>query len=151
MYPHAPCQLTGGWCRQVRSEAAAVHARVTAAAGRGLARSLKQLAGPWWVAQHDEYAEAARRSAAAFQTCFPGPKAKEAVAFCHSQVTALAGVHCVHCVHGAAGWQGCCGACIQPAYLDASGRHSLTAVTALLLRQAYIRITHIRVSARPCS
>ena len=80
-----------------------MHARITAAAGRGLARSLKQVAGPWWVAQHDEYAEAARRSSAAFQTCFPGPKAKEAVAFCHSQVGALIRFHWAHCSNGAAG------------------------------------------------
>ena len=63
-----------------------MHAHVTAAAGRGLARSLKQLSGAWWVAQHDEYGEAARRSTAAFETCFPGSKAKEALAFCHTQV-----------------------------------------------------------------
>ena len=74
-------------CRQVRSEAAAVHAQITAAAGRGLARSLKQLSGSWWAAQHDEHAEAARSSAGAFQACFPGPKAKEALLFCHSQVS----------------------------------------------------------------
>ena len=76
--------------RQVRSEAAAVHARITAAAGRALARSFRQLSGAWWVAQHDEHAEAARRSCAAFQTCFPGPKAREALTFCHSQVCSRA-------------------------------------------------------------
>ena len=72
--------------RQVRWEAAVVNGVVTAGAGRGLAPTLKQIVGPWWLAQFDLYPDAARRSKAAFDTCFPGAKAREALLFCRAQV-----------------------------------------------------------------
>ena len=67
-------------------ETAVVHEVVVTSAGRALANSLKQLAGPWWLAQSDPYGEAARRSRACYQSCFPGVKALEALLFCRAQV-----------------------------------------------------------------
>ena len=84
-----PGQLTYPACSLVRSEAAAVQACLATGAGRGLAPSLKQLCGPWWAAQHDEHAETARRSSSAFQACFPGRKAREALQFCQPQARRL--------------------------------------------------------------
>lgn len=64
-----------------------VHHTMVTAAGRALALSLKQLAGPWWLAQHDPYAEAARTSQAAYHSCFAGPKTLESLLFCRAQVS----------------------------------------------------------------
>ena len=70
----------------MRLEAAAVHEAIATAAGRALAPSLRQIAGAWWLAQFDPYAEVARRSKAAFQACFPGAKGRDALLFTRSQV-----------------------------------------------------------------
>lgn len=57
------------------------------AVGRGLARAIRTLAGPWWLAAADgHHPEAAKTAAAAFKETFPGPKAAEALRFCHTQV-----------------------------------------------------------------
>lgn len=53
--------------RAVRSEAAATLGCLVAALGKGLAPSLKQLMGPWWLAMHDPYGEAAATSRGALQ------------------------------------------------------------------------------------
>ncbi|KAG2437620.1 hypothetical protein HYH02_011259 [Chlamydomonas schloesseri] len=58
--------------RAVRSEAAATLSAFVAAAGKATAPHLRALMGPWWLAQHDPYAEAAMQSRAAFSAAFPG-------------------------------------------------------------------------------
>ena len=57
------------------------------AVGRGLARAIRTLAGPWWLAAADgHHPEAAKTAAAAFKETFPGRKAAEALRYCHTQV-----------------------------------------------------------------
>jgi hypothetical protein len=55
-------------------------------AGRTLAKALRTLAGPWWLAQSDPYPDCARSASAAFKSVFPGPKHREALLFCRGQV-----------------------------------------------------------------
>ncbi|KAK9831453.1 hypothetical protein WJX81_006515 [Elliptochloris bilobata] len=72
--------------RAVRTEASAVLGALAAGVGRGLAAALRPLAGPWWLAQFDPAAEAARAARGAFQAAFPGARQREALLFCRAQV-----------------------------------------------------------------
>lgn len=56
-------------------------------AGRTLAKALKNLAGPWWLAQADPDPDCSSTFKAAFFVVFPAAKQREALTFCRSQVT----------------------------------------------------------------
>ena len=58
--------------------------------GKGLAPFLKPLAGAWWLAQFDPHSDAAAAARQAFQAAFPGPRQREALAFCRQQVCSMA-------------------------------------------------------------
>ncbi len=75
-------------CRAVRTEASAVLGALAGGVGRGLAAALRPLAGPWWLAQFDPAAEAARAARGAFQAAFPGARQREALLFCRAQARA---------------------------------------------------------------
>ena len=81
-----PPALEQNLYRAVRTEASAVLDALAAGVGRGLAAALRPLSGPWWLAQFDPAAEAARAARGAFQTAFPGPRQREALLFCRTQV-----------------------------------------------------------------
>lgn len=70
----------------VRAEASAVLKDLVTGVGKGLAPFLKPLAGAWWLAQFDPHSDAAAAARQAFQAAFPGPKQREALAFCRQQV-----------------------------------------------------------------
>lgn len=53
---------------------------------RNIAPYLKQLAGPWFVAQCDTYAPAASAATVAFNEAFPPQKLADAVAFCQEEI-----------------------------------------------------------------
>jgi hypothetical protein len=70
----------------VRAEAAAAMGAFAAAAGRGLAPSVRAVVPPWLLAQHDPRAEVAAVARAAFEASFPGAKGPEAVRYCRAEV-----------------------------------------------------------------
>ena len=76
--------------RAVRLEAVLLLGALVQLVGRGLARALRALAGPWALAQADCHAEAAKTARAAFRDTFPGAKAREALLFTRTQVGACA-------------------------------------------------------------
>ena len=75
--------------RGVRAEACLAMGAVAAAAGRGLAPSLKALLPPWYLAQYDGHAEVAAAAAATLREAFPGAKERGAVMFCRAEVSWL--------------------------------------------------------------
>lgn len=72
--------------RSVRAEASQVMAAAALAAGRGIAPDLRSLVGPWWLARHDAYGEAAAAARLGFQAAFPGPKEREALLYGRAEV-----------------------------------------------------------------
>lgn len=72
--------------RAVRLEACALLGVLAACAGRSLAKALRTLAGPWWLAQSDPHPDCAQSASAAFHSVFPGPKEREALVFFKDQV-----------------------------------------------------------------
>lgn len=77
--------------RSVRMETASFMAVLAPMAGRTLAKALKSLAGPWWLAQADPDPDCSSTFKAAFLEVFPAAKQREALTFCRNQVT----VYCV--------------------------------------------------------
>eukprot|EP00891_Asterochloris_glomerata_P008818 jgi/Astpho2/8818/Aster-x0370 len=73
----------------VRVEASAVLKKLVTGVGKGLAPFLKPLAGAWWLAQFDPHNDAAAAARQAFQAAFPGPKQREALAFCRQQILTM--------------------------------------------------------------
>ena len=57
--------------------------------GRDLAPYLKQLLGPWLVAQCDPYAPAATAAKQAFNSAFPPAKQTNALVFCKQVIIAV--------------------------------------------------------------
>lgn len=67
-------------------EACIILGMLASMAGRSLVKALKQLMGPWCLAQADPHSETAKNASAAFRQVFPGMKSKEAVALYRIQV-----------------------------------------------------------------
>lgn len=58
-------------------------------AGRKLAPFLRVLLPSWWLARFDSHADAAAAAERALRDAFPGPKQREALLFCRSEVLAI--------------------------------------------------------------
>lgn len=71
---------------RVREAAHVAHRSVVLKVKRNIAPYLKQLAGPWFVAQCDTYAPAASAATMAFNEAFPPNKLSEAIAFCQEEI-----------------------------------------------------------------
>ncbi|XP_034232705.1 E3 ubiquitin-protein ligase listerin [Thrips palmi] len=71
---------------RVREAAHIAHRSVVSKVKRNIAPYLKQLAGPWFVAQCDTYAPAASAATMAFNEAFPPNKLSEAIAFCQEEI-----------------------------------------------------------------
>ena len=73
-------------------EACIILGMLASMAGRSLVKALKQLMGPWCLAQADPHSETAKNACAAFRQVFPGMKSKEAIALYKTQVRTASGV-----------------------------------------------------------
>ncbi|XP_026292154.1 E3 ubiquitin-protein ligase listerin [Frankliniella occidentalis] len=71
---------------RVREASHVAHRSVVSKVKRNIAPYLKQLAGPWFVAQCDTYAPAASAATLAFNEAFPPKKMSEAIAFCQEEI-----------------------------------------------------------------
>ena len=71
---------------RVREAAHIAHRAVLTKVKRNIAPYLKQLSGPWFVAQCDTYAPAASAASVAFNETFPAQKMSEAIAFCQEEI-----------------------------------------------------------------
>ncbi|KAK3915910.1 E3 ubiquitin-protein ligase listerin [Frankliniella fusca] len=71
---------------RVREASHVAHRSVVSKVKRNIAPYLKQLAGPWFVAQCDTYAPAASAATLAFNETFPPKKMSEAIAFCQEEI-----------------------------------------------------------------
>lgn len=71
---------------RVREAAHVAHRAVVSKVKRNIAPYLKQLAGPWFVAQCDTYAPAASAATICFNEAFPPQKLSEAIAYCQEEI-----------------------------------------------------------------
>lgn len=73
--------------RAVRSETASTLAVLLGALGKAVAPHLKALLGPWWLAMHDPYGEAAAASRRAFEASFPaGKRQMDVLLYCRAEL-----------------------------------------------------------------
>ncbi|GFR43125.1 hypothetical protein Agub_g4131 [Astrephomene gubernaculifera] len=73
--------------RVVRQDTAATLATVLQLLGKAVAPQLKSLMGPWWLAMHDTYPDAADASRAAFAAMFPEPRRQlDVVLYCRNEL-----------------------------------------------------------------
>lgn len=85
-WPRLYCSLALDAEHKVREAAHIAQKSVALKAKRNLAPYLKQLIGPWFTSQYDNYAPAASAAQLSFQEAFPPTKLPEVIAFCQEEI-----------------------------------------------------------------
>lgn len=71
---------------RVREAAHVAHLEVVSKVKRNLAPFLKQLIGPWFTSQYDNYPPAATAAKQSFEAAFPPNKTYEVIVFCEEEI-----------------------------------------------------------------
>ncbi|KAL7296700.1 hypothetical protein TKK_0010114 [Trichogramma kaykai] len=85
-WPRIYSQLSLDIDHRVREAVQVSHTTLVQRVGRTIATYLKQLAGPWFVAQYDTYPPAASAATNGFNNTFPPPKFVSAIAHCQVEI-----------------------------------------------------------------